>query len=62
MIDVSGGLILLYMCERCECLLWLLNKRYLQLISVIAELENVKEINIWYYFIYISVMYKSDTC
>ena len=46
MIDVSNELIHLYMlCKRCERLLWLLNKTYLQ---IITELENVKEISLIY--------------
>jgi len=41
MIDVSNGMIQFYMCERCESLLWLLNKIYLQIIYVITELEKM---------------------
>jgi len=45
--DVSNRPIQLYMCERCENRLWLLNKRYLQISSLITELET----NIQHYFI-----------
>ena len=41
MINVLNRLIQWYMCERCESLLWLLNKKYLKIISVITELENM---------------------
>ena len=43
MIDVSNRLIQLFMCQTYESLLWLLNKRSLQIISVISitELEQV---------------------
>ena len=59
MIHVSNGLIQLNMCERCESLLWLLNKVYLQIISVITELgKNVRETNIKYYFTFMFVTYK----
>ena len=40
MINVSNGLIKLYTYERCKSLLWILNQIYLQIISVITELEN----------------------
>jgi len=59
MSDVSNGLIQLYMYERCKSLLWLLNQIYLQIISVITELEkNIRETNIKYYFIFMFVIYK----
>ena len=59
MIDISKGLIQLYMCERWESLLWLLNKIYLQISFVITELEkNVRETNIKYYFTVMFVIYK----
>jgi len=58
-IDVSNGRIQLFMCERCESLMWLLNKRYLQNISVITELEkNGRKTNIKYYFTFMFVIYK----
>ena len=41
MIDVSNGLIQLYMRERYESLLWLLKKVDLQIIFVITELEKM---------------------
>jgi len=46
MIDISDGLIQLYMFERCKSLLWLPNKIYFQIISVITESE--RETNIKY--------------
>ena len=58
-IEVSNGRIQLYMCERWENLMWLLNKRYLQNISVITELEkNGRKTNIKYYFTFMFVIYK----
>ena len=58
-IDISNGLIQLYMCQRCENLLWLLNKIYLHIISVIAEFEkNIRETNIKYYLTFMFVIYK----
>ena len=44
--------------------IWLLNKRYLQIISSIIELENITEINIHLYIMRLSITYKyikSDT-
>ena len=60
-IDVSNGLIdsIVHVCERRESLLWLLNKIYLQIISVITELEKKKvwETNIKYYLTFMIVIY-----
>jgi len=60
MINVLNRLIQWYMCERCESLLWLLNKKYLKIISVITELENMWEANIKYYFtfMFVDLIYK----
>jgi len=55
---MSDGLIQLYMCKICKSLLWLLNKRYLQIISVITELEFFLENNVKYYFAFVFVIYK----